>query len=103
MEDGLLQEEEAKKIFGQIVAAANDCHNLNIFHQVIKLQNILRGTKCYYQADRPGLAIKCRYGPLLKGQCGTKGFYAPEFILGAPYDFEDRCVKLGFLLYFIST
>ena len=46
MEDGLLQEEEAKKIFGQIVAAANDCHNLYIVHQVIKLQNILRDTKC---------------------------------------------------------
>ena len=45
MENGLFQEQEAKKIFCQIVSAIKYCHNLNIVHQVLKLQNILRNTE----------------------------------------------------------
>lgn len=39
MEDGLPQEEEAKKIFWHIVAAIKYCHNLDIVHPNIKLKN----------------------------------------------------------------
>ncbi|KAL1763596.1 sperm motility kinase W, partial [Sigmodon hispidus] len=41
MEKGKLQEEEAQKIFRQMVSAIKYCHNLDIIHRDIKPQNIL--------------------------------------------------------------
>nr|XP_034343605.1 putative sperm motility kinase W [Arvicanthis niloticus] len=103
-ENGPLREEEAKKIFGQIVAAVKYCHNLGIIHRDITPQNILRDAEGNVKLTDFGLAIKCRPGGLLKQKCGTKGFQAPELVLEEPYDGRKTDVwSLGVLLYFINT
>lgn len=57
-EDGPMQEEEAKKIFGQVVSAIKYCHSLDIIHQDIKPQNVLIDDMGNAKLIDFGLAIK---------------------------------------------
>ncbi|NP_001371145.1 uncharacterized protein LOC382395 isoform X1 [Mus musculus] len=103
-EHGPLQEEEAKHIFGQLVASVKYCHNLNIVHRDIKPQNVLLDEERNVKLTDFGLAIKCNPGRLLSRKCGTKRFWAPEILLGEPYDSRKTDVwSLGVLLFFITT
>ncbi|XP_028617176.1 putative sperm motility kinase W, partial [Grammomys surdaster] len=103
-EKGPLQEEEAKTIFGEIVAATKYCHNLGIIHRDIKPQNVLIDAEGTVKLTDFGLSIKRRPGSLLKRKCGTKEFYAPELVLGELYDGRKTDVwSLGVLLYFVTT
>ncbi|XP_052021535.1 putative sperm motility kinase W [Apodemus sylvaticus] len=103
-ENGPLHEEEAKEVFGQIVAAIKYCHNLGIAHRDIKAKNILRDEDGNVKLTDFGLAIKCRPGSLLNVRCGTRGFYAPEVVLREPYDGKKTDVwSLGVLLFYITT
>nr|AAI45243.1 EG212225 protein [Mus musculus]AAI50734.1 EG212225 protein [Mus musculus] len=103
-EDGSMHEEEARRIFGQVVSAVKYCHNQDIVHQDIKAQNILRDEEGNVKIIDFGLAIRCRSGTLLKRQCGTKSCFAPELVLQEPYDGKKADVwSLGVLLYFITT
>uniref|UniRef100_A0A8C8UKR8 non-specific serine/threonine protein kinase n=1 Tax=Peromyscus maniculatus bairdii TaxID=230844 RepID=A0A8C8UKR8_PERMB len=91
-EEGRLQEEEAQKIFGQILSAIKYCHDLDIVHRDLKPENILFDEEGNVKLADFGLAISWRPGTLLHQQCGTKSFNAPEQVLG-----------LGVLLYLITT
>ncbi|NP_001371146.1 uncharacterized protein LOC626858 isoform X1 [Mus musculus] len=103
-EHGPLQEEEAKHIFGQLVASLKYCHNLNIVHRDIKPQNVLLDEERNVKLTDFGLAIKCSPGRLLSRKCGTRRFWAPEILLGEPYDSRKTDVwSLGVLLFFITT
>uniref|UniRef100_A0A8C6N0A7 non-specific serine/threonine protein kinase n=1 Tax=Mus spicilegus TaxID=10103 RepID=A0A8C6N0A7_MUSSI len=77
-EHGPLQEEEAKHIFGQLVASLKYCHNLYIAHRDIKPQNVLLDEERNVKLTDFGLAIKCSPGRLLSRKCGTRRFWAPE-------------------------
>ncbi|XP_031206201.1 putative sperm motility kinase W, partial [Mastomys coucha] len=101
---GPLQGKEAKKAFGQIVAAVKYLHNSNIIHRDIKPENILKDAEGNMKLTDFGLAAKCRPGRLLNQKCGTKVFHAPELVLGEPYDGRKADIwSLGVLLYFITT
>nr|XP_034339619.1 putative sperm motility kinase W [Arvicanthis niloticus] len=102
--DDPLREEEAKKIFWQIVSALKYCHNLDIVHRDIKPQNIVEDKDGLMKLIDFGLAIKQTPGTLLNVRCGTKRFAAPEILLGEPYDGKKSDVWcLGVLLYFMTT
>ncbi|XP_052606567.1 putative sperm motility kinase W [Peromyscus californicus insignis] len=104
MEEGRLQEEEAQKIFGQILSAIKYCHDLDIVHRDLKPENILLDEEGNVKLADFGLATKYRAGTLLQRQCGTKTFNAPEQVLGLGYDGKKTDVwSLGVLLYFITT
>ncbi|XP_021053334.1 LOW QUALITY PROTEIN: putative sperm motility kinase W [Mus pahari] len=103
-EDGPMHEEEASRIFGQVVSAVKYCHNQDIVHQDIKAQTILRDEEGNIKIIDFGLAITCRSGTLLTRRCGTKTCFAPELVLWEPYDGKKADVwSLGMLLYFITT
>ncbi|XP_031205531.1 putative sperm motility kinase W [Mastomys coucha] len=101
---GPLQEKEAKRTFGQIVAAVKYLHNCDIIHRDIKPNNILKDAEGNMKLIDFGLSVKCQPGRLLKRKCGTKVFYAPECVLGQLYDGRKTDIwSLGVLLYFITT
>ncbi|XP_028617175.1 putative sperm motility kinase W, partial [Grammomys surdaster] len=103
-EKGPLQEKEARKVFGQVVAAIKYCHNLGIIHRDISPENILRDAEGNVKLSDFGLAIKWRPGSLLKQKCGRRGFEAPELVLEEPYDGRKTDVwSLGVTLYFVTT
>ncbi|XP_028718639.1 putative sperm motility kinase W [Peromyscus leucopus] len=102
--EGRLQEEEAQKIFGQILSAIKYCHDLNIVHRDLKPENILLDEEGNVKLADFGLATSWRPGTLLHQQCGTKRFNAPEQVLGLGYDGKKTDVwSLGVLLYLITT
>lgn len=104
IEDGPLQEEVAKKHFGQIVSAIKYCHTLDIVHRDIKPQNVLEDEDGLMKVIDFGLAAHQRPGTFLSGKCGTKHFAAPEILLGEPYDGKKSDVwSLGVLLYFMTA
>lgn len=100
---GRLQEVEAKRIFGQILAAVRYCHNLDIVHRDLKPQNILLHAEGNVKVIDFGLAAKTRSGTKLNRRCGTKAFNAPELVQREPYDGRkaDRW-SLGVLLFYIT-
>lgn len=103
-EDGPLPEEEAQKLFGQVVSAVKYLHCMDLVHQDIKPQNILRDEDGNAKLIDFGLATKCRSGTLLKRQCGTRSCFAPELVVQEPYDGKKSDVwSLGVVLYFINT
>ncbi|XP_036029624.1 putative sperm motility kinase W [Onychomys torridus] len=104
VEKGRLQEEEAQKIFGQILSAIKYCHDLNIVHRDLKPENILLDAEGNVKLADFGLATRWRAGTLLREQCGTRTFNAPEQVLGEGYDGKKSDVwSLGVLLYYITT
>ncbi|XP_055452979.1 putative sperm motility kinase W, partial [Psammomys obesus] len=103
-DNGRMQEGEAKKVFGQILAAIKYCHNLDIVHRDLKPQNILLDGEGNVKVIDFGLSTKTRSGTKLTRCCGTKAFSAPELVQGQPYDGKKADVwSLGVLLYYITT
>lgn len=97
---GLLQEDEARRIFRQTVYGLAHIHSRSVLHRDIKLDNIL--------LDSDGGVKICDFGvskiiprhDLIKEQCGTPAYIAPEVISDDGYEgfFIDHW-SLGVLLY----
>ncbi|CAG9322064.1 unnamed protein product [Blepharisma stoltei] len=98
---GRLTETEAKKIFSQVIDAVKACHQKNVIHRDVKLDNIL------LSADLT-LAKLCDFGvsrivkpsEKINEQCGTPAYLPPEII--ADHEYEPFYVDLwsmGVLLY----
>ncbi|KAL6084092.1 hypothetical protein STEG23_006007 [Scotinomys teguina] len=101
---GRLPEDEAQKIFGQIVSALKYCHDHDIVHRNLKPKNILLDEEGNVKLTDFGLATTCRAGTLLKEICGTMIFNAPEKVLREAYDGRKGDVwSLGVLLFYITT
>lgn len=98
---GKLSESEARPIFKQIVDAVIACHNEEIIHRDIKLDNILLN-------EEMTLIKLCDFGvsrvakPSFKinEQCGTPAYLAPEIIVNEGYEpFFVDVWSMGILLY----
>lgn len=83
---GRLEEEDAIKLFRQIVSAVGYCHSLNICHRDIKAENILL-TKCgqIKMADFGMAALHQTPNHKLTTSCGSPHYAAPELIRGGTY------------------
>jgi serine/threonine protein kinase len=75
-------EGEARRIFGQIVAAVAYCHRENIIHRDLKLENIF-----VKKTDKS--ALVCKIGDFglarflevqANSNCGTQNYMAPEIL-----------------------
>ena len=100
LEKKFLPEDEARKIFQQIIDAISYLHQVGICHRDLKLENILFATnkKNYIKiidfglsnlyltgvdSDNPSLAFGADF---LETPCGSPGYAPPEMILGCKYD-----------------
>ncbi|XP_076782632.1 sperm motility kinase 2B-like [Arvicanthis niloticus] len=103
-EAGYLQEDEARKIFKQILSAMSYCHDQGIIHRDLKADNIMIDNNGKIKIIDFGLGTQVKPGQLLRFHCGTYVFSSPEVVLGRLYDGTKIDVwTLGVLLYCMTT
>lgn len=83
-EKAYLSEEETRHIFYQIISGVSYAHNQHICHRDLKLENILLkdSTSNIIKIADFGLSGFYRPGALIKSNCGTLSFLAPEVFKG---------------------
>ncbi|KAM7319986.1 hypothetical protein ACRRTK_020429 [Alexandromys fortis] len=70
-EGGPLQQTQAQQFFSQIVCAVHYCHDNDIAHRDIKLDNILLDDKGNIKLCDFGMAVRVSAGQRCKEFCGT--------------------------------
>ena len=97
-----MPEDEVKIIFRQIVKAIDYCHNQNVAHRDIKLENVLLTTGDGFSVKLIdfGFSVIVQDDAKLAIYCGTPSYMAPEIVskqeyFGKPVDIWS----LGVLLY----
>ncbi|GMH43205.1 hypothetical protein BSKO_11127 [Bryopsis sp. KO-2023] len=96
-----LEEEEAKRIFCQMVSAVDYCHRRRVIHRDLKPENILLDEEGNVKVADFGLAaISAPFSGNLTTICGTPEFLAPEVISGREYDGPAVDIwSMGVILY----
>jgi len=99
-----LAEQEARPIFKQIVSGILYCHNFNISHRDIKLDNILIDYKSNIKIIDFGFSSMNLPNKKLKVFCGTPSYMAPEIVKRIEYYGPPADIwALGVLLFIILT
>jgi serine/threonine protein kinase len=75
-----LKENVAKVLFKQIIEATGYIHTRNIVHRDIKLDNILLDGKGNVKIGDFGVSRIVKNGEVMKEQCGTPAYIAPEIL-----------------------
>ena len=97
---GGLIESEAKKIFKQIVYGVAHIHCRNVLHRDIKLDNILMDSMGGIKICDFGVSKVITPDMLIREQCGTPAYIAPEIISMDGYSgFSADIWSMGVLLY----
>ena len=78
--DHYIKEQRAKKLFLQVVNGISYCHNKNIFHRDIKLENILVLKDDTIKIIDFGFGVKCNKDAYQKMLCGTPSYMPPEIL-----------------------
>ncbi|KVH99224.1 Kinase associated domain 1 (KA1) [Cynara cardunculus var. scolymus] len=85
VEKGRLHENEARKIFQQIISGVEYCHRNMVVHRDLKPENILLDSKGNVKVADFGLSNIMRDGHFLKTSCGSPNYAAPEVVSGRLY------------------
>ena len=97
---GKMQESDAKFIFKQIVYGLAHIHWRSVIHRDIKLDNILLDWESGVKICDFGVSKITKKGQVIKEQCGTPAYIAPEIITDEGYEgFFVDVWSLGVLLY----
>ncbi|OAP61432.1 serine/threonine protein kinase (Kcc4) [Fonsecaea erecta] len=98
--NGALPEDEAVRLFRQIIAGLSYCHRFNICHRDLKPENILLdGNRNIKLADF-GMAALQPDGTWLNTSCGSPHYAAPEIIQGNQYRGDRADIwSTGIILY----
>ncbi|KAJ5670673.1 uncharacterized protein N7477_006036 [Penicillium maclennaniae] len=101
---GPLPEEEAVRLFRQIIAGLGYCHRFNICHRDLKPENILLDGQHNVKLADFGMAALQPPGHWLNTSCGSPHYAAPEIIYGRKYrgDRADMW-SCGIILYALLT
>ena len=100
IENRVFEEEEACKIFQQVLSSLEYLHNNNISHRDIKPENILLNEYGDAKLSDFGLSTKFEKGKLLEKACGSPLYAAPEMLTGKKYDGTKIDIwSLGISLY----
>ena len=99
-----LGEKTSKILFRQIIQALKYIHSKNIVHRDIKLENILLDLNNIIKICDFGVGKLIKPGVMLRDQCGTPVYMAPEIIKGEGYEGPPVDVwSAGVALYIMLT
>ncbi|KAJ6015236.1 hypothetical protein N7540_009827 [Penicillium herquei] len=103
-QNGPLPEEEAVRLFRQIIAGLGYCHRFNICHRDLKPENILLDANHNVKLADFGMAALQPAGHWLNTSCGSPHYAAPEIIYGRRYrgDRADMW-SCGIILFALLT
>ncbi|KAL6644876.1 hypothetical protein ACP70R_016484 [Stipagrostis hirtigluma subsp. patula] len=100
VEKGRLQENEARRIFQQIISGVEYCHRNMVVHRDLKPENLLLDSKYNVKLADFGLSNVMHDGHFLKTSCGSPNYAAPEVISGKLYAGPEVDVwSCGVILY----
>jgi serine/threonine protein kinase len=80
-----IEEHECKEIFSQIVKAISHCHNRNICHRDIKLENIIVDDSKFVKIIDFGFGTVTVKDKLQNFFCGTPSYMPPEIVQKKDY------------------
>ncbi|CAG9316609.1 unnamed protein product [Blepharisma stoltei] len=99
-----LQEDEAKRIFKEIMQAVCYFHSRNVSHRDIKLENILLTSQLKVKIIDFGFAILLSDTKKIKAFCGTPSYMAPEIVMKKEYLGQPADIwACGILLYVLLS
>ncbi|KAL3701148.1 hypothetical protein R1sor_019170 [Riccia sorocarpa] len=102
VEKGRLLEEEARRIFQQIVSGVECCHRNMVVLSDLKPENLLLDSKCNVKIADLGVSNMMRDGHFLKTSSGSPNFAAPEVISGESNAGPEADVwSCGVILYLL--
>ena len=81
-----LSEQEASRIFAQLLLGIEYIHQMGIVHRDLKPENLLLGHDFRIKIADFGLSNIYRKGEQLKTACGSPCYAAPEMVSGKIYD-----------------
>eukprot|EP00795_Rhopilema_esculentum_P016957 gene16957-8455_t len=97
---GRLSEEEARRIFCQILSAVDYCHQRHVVHRDIKTENLLLDENMNLKIADFGFGNFFKDNEHLKSWCGSPPYAAPEIFEGKEYfGPEVDLWSLGVVLY----
>lgn len=94
-------EEKARRIFQQIIAGVEHCHENGIAHRDLKPENIFLDIDNNVKIGDFGLSAKMKPGKLLTQSCGSPNYAAPELLRkGCQYEGPEVDVwSCGIILF----
>jgi serine/threonine-protein kinase HSL1 (negative regulator of Swe1 kinase) len=97
---GALPEEEAVRLFRQIIAGLSYCHRFNICHRDLKPENILLDSRRNIKLADFGMAALQPADRWLNTSCGSPHYAAPEIIYGRMYRGDRADIwSVGIILF----
>lgn len=96
-----LEEDEARRLFQQIIVGIEHCHSRKICHRDLKPENILVDSEVNVKIADFGLAAEIVEGEWLLDSCGSPNYAAPELLSrGCKYKGPEIDVwSTGVILY----
>ena len=86
VQKGRLDEVEASRLFGQMMAAVDSCHRQLVIHRDLKPENVLLDSNGDIKVIDFGLGTLLNYADeVLTVACGSPHYAAPEMLLGGGY------------------
>lgn len=86
VDNGRLKEDEASKLYQQLLSVLKYLHGLGIVHRDLKPENILLDDNLNLKIIDFGLSNEYREGQMLSTICGSPNYISPEMILRKPYE-----------------
>lgn len=81
-----LSDQEARKLFQQLIDAMDYCHVRGVYHRDLKPENLLLDGKGNLKVSDFGLSALRKPGDMLNTACGSPCYVAPELIANKGYD-----------------